>query len=442
MADNRQAAGEWAILSENRVYRFVTFFLLYFGQGLPLGVSTIGMTAWMAANGAADVDVALVAATAYLPWSFKFLPAFVMDRYAWLPMGRRRAWLIAAQALMLGAFALAAFKAPSVDDVELLVTITFLIGAGSAIQDVAVDGLAVDIVPAREQGTACSFMFGGQATGRAVAGAGSGTLFFLYGSQVTFLAFLPVILLITAYAIFMKERPGERRLPWSEGSAHPVNIERQAENWGQLLVTAIKLMVRRDSILLISASALQRTAEGMLLPLMPILAVTFLMWNEAQYSQTASTSDLLMALTAIAVGSFLTLRLGAKWAAMLIFCCQALLCSFIWLGQGAWTTPAIFIVMLATYQLLVVLSSICTSPMRMQLSDPRAAAAQFTLYNSLGNLPVSFGSATMFVMLGGSANLPMVMGVAIALLLMATLILSLVRVGLRQQAEAPVPAVN
>ncbi|MBX9727339.1 MAG: hypothetical protein K2X31_00365 [Sphingopyxis sp.] len=91
MANNRQTVGEWAILSENRVYRYVTFFLLYFGQGLPLGVSTIGMTAWMAANGAADVDVALVAATAYLPWSFKFLPAFIMDRYAWLPMGRRRA---------------------------------------------------------------------------------------------------------------------------------------------------------------------------------------------------------------------------------------------------------------------------------------------------------------------------------------------------------------
>ncbi len=48
---------------------------------------------------------------------------------------------------------------------------------------------------------------------------------------------------------------------------------------------------------------------------------------------------------------------------------------------------------------------ITANPLRMQLSDPRVAAAQFTIYNSLANLPVSFGSATVFVWLGATGDL-------------------------------------
>jgi PAT family beta-lactamase induction signal transducer AmpG len=438
--DEAATRGGW-VLSESRFVRLFSFFFLYFGQGLPLGINTVALPAWLAANGAPDADVAAIVATAYLPWSFKFLPAALMDRYAYLAMGRRRLWLITAQLIMMLAYVVAAIAAPGVHDIQLLIAISFLIGAGAAIQDVAVDGLAVDILPDREQGTASSFMFGGQTVGRAVAGAASGALLFYFGSQVTFLAFLPVIGLVTLYAIVIRERPGEKRFPWSRGAASPVNLDRHVGDWLQILLTTLKSLFKRDSFVLVLSSVAQRVGEGMLAPLFPILATSFLLMNEASYSGTVSTIDLIMALIAIAVGSFLTLKMGAKRAAMLVFMTEAAMCAFILFGREFWTVMSVFIVLLAVQSILATLSSIATNPLRMQLSDPRVAATQFTIYNSLGNLPVSMG-ATLFAWLGGSAELATVMAVAIALFVIGTLILALIRVGQASADAEPVPRLD
>jgi PAT family beta-lactamase induction signal transducer AmpG len=438
--DEAATRGGW-VLSESRFVRLFSFFFLYFGQGLPLGINTVALPAWLAANGAPDADVAAIVATAYLPWSFKFLPAALMDRYAYLAMGRRRLWLITAQLIMMLAYVVAAIAAPGVHDIQLLIAISFLIGAGAAIQDVAVDGLAVDILPDREQGTASSFMFGGQTVGRAVAGAASGALLFYFGSQVTFLAFLPVIGLVTLYAIVIRERPGEKRFPWSRGAASPVNLDRHVGDWLQILLTTLKSLFKRDSFVLVLSSVAQRVGEGMLAPLFPILATSFLLMNEASYSGTVSTIDLIMALIAIAVGSFLTLKMGAKRAAMLVFMTEAAMCAFILFGREFWTVMSVFIVLLAVQSILATLSSIATNPLRMQLSDPRVAATQFTIYNSLGNQPVSMG-ATLFAWLGGSAELATVMVVAIALFVIGTLILALIRVGQASADAEPVPRLD
>jgi len=430
------------VLSESRFARLFSFFFLYFGQGLPLGMTVIALPAWLAANGASDADVALIAATAYLPWSFKFIPAFLMDRYSYLPMGRRRLWLIVAQGLMMVAFGIAAVTAPGVENVALLVWISFLIGAGSAIQDVAVDGLAVDILPDREQGTASSFMFGGQTIARSAAAAAGGTMLYFFGSQITFLCFIPAIAIVTVFAIFLRERPGEKRFPWSEGAAAQENLDRHVGDWIKIIVVAFKSLSRRDSLVLIASAIAQRTGEGILLPLFPILATSFLADNEANYSQLIATIDFAMAMTAIAVGSFLTLKIGPKRAAMLVFTVEAAFCVFIMLGREYWTIGAVFVALLCLQSICSTLSSITTNPMRMQLSDPRVAATQFTIYNSISNLPVSFGSATVFVWLGATEDLMSTMIGATALFVVGTLILAFIRVGQIHVEAEPVPPVD
>lgn len=434
------AARERMVLTESRPLRLFSFFLLYFGQGLPVGISVIAIPVWLAANGAPDEHVALIAGTAYLPWSFKPIPAFLMDRYAYLPMGRRRLWLFASLLVMFAAFALAAAIAPGVEDIAVLWWITFLLGAGAATQDVAVDGLAVDLLPDREQGPASSFMFGGQTVGRAAAGAGAGTLLYYFGSQVAFLAFLPVIALLAIYVLALRERPGEKRFPWSEGAAAPENIERHVGDWLKILAVTFKSLFKRDSLVLVASAVLQRTAEGILIPLFPILATSVMLYNEANYSQTISSVDFVMALSAIAIGSAITLAIGPKRSAMAVFVIQAAMCAFIVLGRDYWTIGAVFVGLLALQSVCSTLSSITTNPLRMQLSDPRVAATQFTIYNSLSNFPVTFGSVTVFVWLGGSAELAALMTTAIVLLLVSTVILALIRVGeVPAKAEAVPP---
>ncbi len=77
------------------------------------------------------------------PWMFKFLWAPVVDRW-WSPrFGRRRSWIVPLQALLV----LASLAAAAVhDQVWLLLGLVFVMNLLAATQDVAVDGLAVDLL--------------------------------------------------------------------------------------------------------------------------------------------------------------------------------------------------------------------------------------------------------------------------------------------------------
>jgi PAT family beta-lactamase induction signal transducer AmpG len=427
------------VLTESRATRLFSFFLFYFGQGLPLGVSQVALPAWLVANGADEAAVAAIIGTAFLPWSFKFIPAAVMDRYAYLPMGRRRAWLIVAQLLMVLGFAIAAVVAPTADDLQVILYIVFLIGAGSAIQDVAVDGMAVDILPPPDQGTASAFMFGGQTVGRALAGAAAGFCLQYYGSQTTFLIFLPVILLITLYVVILRERPGEKRFPWSQGQASPVNLDRHVGAWWPIFKTTILSLVRIDSLKLIGAAALSRTAGGMFSTLWPIIGgVGFVGLGTAAYSGMISTVDLVMAVVSIGIGSFLTARMGARRASVLVYTTYGLLALFVLYGQSIWTGVTAFVVLSCIWSMHDTLSSITTNPLRMQLSDPQVAATQFTIYNSLSNLPVSFG-AGLYATLGGTKEMTTIMWLAAGLLFTGAIGYAWLTVGSRHLPAEPVP---
>jgi PAT family beta-lactamase induction signal transducer AmpG len=87
------------------------------------------------------------------------------------------------------------------------------------------------------------------------------------------------------------------------------------------------------------------------------------------------------------------------------------------------------------------LTSVCTNPLRMQLSDPTVAATQFTIYNSLSNLPVVWG-ASLFAILGGTKELSTVMWTSAGLMVAGVLVYLTMRVGSRHQAAPPVPEVD
>lgn len=426
------------ILTESGKLRLGAFFLFYFSQGLPVGITVVAFTAWLASNGAPDADVAAVVSVAFLPWSFKFIIAAVMDRYAYLEMGRRRLWLIFSQLLMVAGFLIASVIAPTPDDVQTILFVTFLVMSGAAMQDVAVDGLAVDLLPEHEQGTASAFMFGGQTVGRALAGAAAGFGLQYYGSQATFLAFLPVIGLITLFAIVMRERPGERRFPWSRGEVASENRERHVGAWLPIFLVTLKSLFKRDSLKLMGAAGFSRCGSGMFDPMFPIIATAFVAFDTASYSGMIATVDFFSALAAIALGSLLTLKLGPRRATVAVYLLYAALAAFILFGREIWTTTSVFVAMCVVWSLCNTLTSICSNPLRMQLSDPKVAATQFTIYNSLSNLPVSLG-AGLFAILGGSADLVKVMATAIGLFALGAALYAWMEIGNRPAKVEPVP---
>ncbi len=385
-------AGGQLVLSESRNLRFGSMTVFYFAQGLPIGLYLTAVAAWISQNGASASDVAFLVTTTYLPWSFKFIGAALMDRYTYLAMGRRRIWLIGSQFLMVAGLLVAAFVGPTAADVSLLAYVGFAIFLGSAMQDVAVDGLAVDILPEEEQGTASAFMFAGQAFGIAIGAALGGFLLARYGSTIAFLGFVPLIAGIFILAIVLRERTGEKLLPWTQGKASPVVRENAGLNWIAILKITLISLLKRDSLIYLVAATFVRANAGVFVAFWPIYATTQANWSTEDYSAMVATVGLFVAGGCVLAGAWLNANLGPRkasiFSAAIYIVLAGLFLAYPEMGL-LWSGLIFLFIITESTQLLL---AICTNPLRMRLSDKRVGATQFTIYNSLSNLPVPAGA--------------------------------------------------
>ena len=138
------------ILSSSPRTRYATGALAYFAQGIPKGLLHIALPAWLAVEGVPASGVAAFLGVIMLPWAFKLVVGPLMDHYEFLPMGKRRPWVLAMQAgMVLSLLALGWVDDPA-NQVGLLSALGFLVNSFTASQDVAVDGMSIDLVPIEE----------------------------------------------------------------------------------------------------------------------------------------------------------------------------------------------------------------------------------------------------------------------------------------------------
>ena len=108
---------------------------------------------------------------AYLPWSFKIFAGPLLDGIGQTRWGRRRPFILAAEVVM-GLSLLALYFVDPVEQLSLISGLLFLHNSAAALQDVAVDALAVDILPEDERGRANSIMWAAKSLGVALGGGG------------------------------------------------------------------------------------------------------------------------------------------------------------------------------------------------------------------------------------------------------------------------------
>lgn len=123
---------------------------LYFVQGLPYGFQAIALPAYLREAGMSLTGIGLAGALS-LPWVFKVVWGPAVDRYGSQRFGRRRSWILPLQAGLLACVIAAAFVPPSRGLAALLLMV-FLMNLFASTMDVAVDGLAVDVLRREELG--------------------------------------------------------------------------------------------------------------------------------------------------------------------------------------------------------------------------------------------------------------------------------------------------
>ena len=124
--------------------------VLYFVQGLPYGFQATALPVYLRQEGVSLEGIGLASALA-LPWMFKFVWGPWVDRFGSERFGRRRSWILPLQVALALVCAAAAWVEPDGGLTALLVLV-LLMNLFAATMDVAVDGLAVDVLEEHELG--------------------------------------------------------------------------------------------------------------------------------------------------------------------------------------------------------------------------------------------------------------------------------------------------
>ena len=124
--------------------------ILYFVQGLPYGFQLNALPVYLRAEGVSLAGIGMAGALS-LPWILKVIWGPAVDRYGSSRFGRRKSWIVPLQALLALVCLAASMVEPS-RGLMMLLVLVFTMNLFASTMDVAVDGLAVDVLRPHELG--------------------------------------------------------------------------------------------------------------------------------------------------------------------------------------------------------------------------------------------------------------------------------------------------
>jgi PAT family beta-lactamase induction signal transducer AmpG len=184
--------------------------MLFFGisAGLPLLLIFSSLSLWLREAG---IDRAAVTyfSWAALGYSFKFvwaplvdsLPIPILTRF----LGRRRAWMLLSQVMIMLAIVAMAFVDPATQTLVVIAWAAVLLGFSSATQDIVIDAYRIESADTQLQALMSSSYIAGYRIGMLIAGAGSLVLASYFGSSMgeyDYLAWQTTYLIMAAMMSF------------------------------------------------------------------------------------------------------------------------------------------------------------------------------------------------------------------------------------------------
>jgi PAT family beta-lactamase induction signal transducer AmpG len=178
---------------------------LGFGSGMPFLLVGATLSTRLRDEGLALGLIGLISFAGFF-YVFKFLWAPLLDRYAPPFLGRRRGWLLAAQAALAAAIVGLALHDPQ-QSLGVFVTLVALAAFAGATQDTMVDAYRIEIAPADAQAALAATYSLGYRAGMFVSGAICLYLAELAGWRTAYLAMAALYLMPMAATVLCREPP-------------------------------------------------------------------------------------------------------------------------------------------------------------------------------------------------------------------------------------------
>jgi PAT family beta-lactamase induction signal transducer AmpG len=388
-------------LLASRKGRLTAFFLLYVTEGIPLGFTATAIAAQMRRQGLGPAAIGAFVGSLYLPWAFKwavgpFVDVFSSDRF-----GRRRTWIFFMQ-LGMCATLLIAMGVDFVHQLALFTGIIFLHNAFGATQDVAIDALAVSVLPEDERGSANGFMFAGASIGQTIGGSG---VLFLTAVMPFASTYIFVVLAIFAITAFVVLPLREKAMSVAEAQARKASsVGRELKRFVRDAWTAFT--GSRAALVGVFAALLPAGAYALSLALQSNLAVE-LGLDDNEIAQLNLICTVIFAPFCI-LGGWVSDRFGRR-SSLALFAFLTVVPT-LWLAyvmwQAGWIMPVDIktpnrphpsTVLVFTFWAACIVYNIfqglyygIRTALYMDITNPAVAATQFTAYMALLNLCISY----------------------------------------------------
>jgi len=372
--------------------RLSAFGILYISEGIPYGFTTTAMVAFMRIEGLSLEQIGGFVAALFIPWSFKWLWAPVIDVVTLRRFGGRKAWICICTGMMIITLIFTAIV-DFVENFRFLLWMVVLNNFFCATQDVAIDSLAVSTLKENERASGNGYMFGGQYIGIALGGGGAIFISSLWGFNAS-LIFVSSLLLVNLLFVLTFITDEASQVP-----AAPRKVSAIAHFAGTM-----GAFVRN----LYSGFAESGSGPkfGLLFALLPVgaMALAYAILgtiqvdyglNQTQISQLALASSLTTAFGCF-IGGILGDRFGVKRITA-IFYLMTIFPTLILAWQisttGLTNIPImLFRALILSHSLLFGMAFAVRIAMFMGMTNPAVAATQFTAYMALSNMAISMGN--------------------------------------------------
>ena len=393
--------------------------LLYLAQGFPQGIFFYALPAWLVANEQSTQVVAMAVAAASLPWSFKFIAGLVMDRYTWLPMGRRRPWLVASQTGIFVALMAAAILDPAPGETTLVIGFILTLSILTAVQDVALDALVVDLTPDEDMGRMNGFMFAGKVFG--IAGGMALTSYLLeeFGLAVAMLGMAAFFVVPAGAAMAIREREGEKLLPWTNGQrSRDLIIE--TENWWAIMKVTLTNLFKPQSLAVVLVVFTYGVHQNLNDTTNSLFAIRQLGWTQSQFATMGAISNIVMGVFCFTLGGWMVDSFGPKriafWSGLVA------LPSMGWylLDPALWQDSRLYIAWYCVNGVPLFLFYLANLVLAMRVTAQEVAATSFAVFMAFPTLGFSLAAAILPTLeeLGGYQAM---FGTSAALIFLASL---------------------
>ncbi|MEO6915569.1 MAG: MFS transporter [Chitinophagaceae bacterium] len=371
-------------LRESALVRYINFIALYLTEGLQMGMLFVGIPAWMAMSGKTPGEIGGFATACALPWTFKFIVAPLMDRYTFLPMGRKRPWVLLGQLGLIISLGIMAYVPDPLNNLHLFNISAFIVSALGAMQDAATDGMAVDLIPADEQARANGFMGGARMIGSSLSLAVGSWLLNTYSFTAAMIALCLAIGIITLIPLCLRERSSEKILPWTEGKISAINKRLQVTSWITIFKSLYEVFRLRNSLIISLILFLSQGAYNFFETLLPLFAVKVTGWTNVYYSRAFAMADLIGGISGMLLGGYLIEKFGKKRMIGIYFMLIISIVAALSFLQSYWHNTAFLYGFIIVYRWLNAFAKIGVFAIAMQFCSKKVSASQFTFYMTIG----------------------------------------------------------